>query len=255
MSHPANTAAIAGDIVHVDRDKYGNILVIDDRKHRILSFDSVFEQSKIVRAAPNVPVHEYNRAMLLPVAFHEPQQVTVLGLGGGVLAHGLHKLLPQSDIQVFELREKVEQIARKWFALPSSDRLQVTIQDARLAVDNLPEASTEMILTDLYSADKMSPAQGQRRFIKACSRALTNSGWLALNYHKMPEANGNLVRELRRQFPLLLVFRSRTNNWVIYGSKQGFSNVNIEASRCAELEKRLPVGWAKLRKKLEVMEL
>ncbi|MBZ0332970.1 spermidine synthase [Marinobacter sp. AL4B] len=255
MGTSNNTVAIPGDIVHVDRDKYGNILVIDDRKHRILSFDSVFEQSKIVRATPNLPVHEYNRAMLLPIAFREPQHVTVLGLGGGVLAHGLHKLLPKSEIHVFELREKVAEIARKWFGLPNSSRLQVTIQDARLAVDNLPEASTDMILTDLYSADKMSPAQAQRQFIKACSRALTHTGWLALNYHKMPEVNGNLVRELRRQFPLLLVFRSKTNNWVIYGSKQGFSNVKIESSRCAELERRLPIGWAKLRKKLDVMEL
>ncbi len=162
-----NHLAIAGDIVHVDRDNYGNILVIDDRKHRILSFDSIFEQSKIVRSAPHLPVHEYNRAMLLPIAFREPAHITVLGLGGGVLAHGLHRLLPESDIQVFELREKVASIARDWFALPETDRLKVTIQDARLAVENLPECGTEMILTDLYSADKMSPAQAQRQFIKA----------------------------------------------------------------------------------------
>ncbi|WP_303290470.1 spermidine synthase [Marinobacter sp. SS5-14b] len=246
-----NHLAIAGDIVHVDRDNYGNILVIDDRKHRILSFDSIFEQSKIVRSAPHLPVHEYNRAMLLPIAFREPAHITVLGLGGGVLAHGLHRLLPESDIQVFELREKVASIARDWFALPETDRLKVTIQDARLAVENLPECGTEMILTDLYSADKMSPAQAQRQFIKACSQALTDNGWLVLNYHRMPEPQGNLVRELKRQFPLLLTFKSKTNNWVIYGSKQGFDPAALKPSRLNELEKRLPIGWPKLMKKLD----
>ncbi|HLT12900.1 MAG TPA: spermidine synthase [Marinobacter sp.] len=250
-----NPLAIAGDIVHVDRDNYGNILVIDDRKHRILSFDSIFEQSKIVRSAPHVPVHEYNRAMLLPVVYREPAHITVLGLGGGVLAHGLHTLLPGSDIQVFELRAKVADIAREWFALPETNRLKVSIQDARLAVDNLPEAATDMILTDLYSADKMSPAQAQRQFIKACSRALSDTGWLVLNYHRMPEPDGNLVRELRRQFPLLLVFKSKTNNWVIYGSKVGLATVKPAASRLAELEKRLPIGWPKLIKKLDVLSL
>ena len=35
---------IKGDIVHVANDRYGNILVIDDRKHRILSFDSGDEE-------------------------------------------------------------------------------------------------------------------------------------------------------------------------------------------------------------------
>ncbi|WP_372965825.1 spermidine synthase [Marinobacter sp.] len=247
--------SIAGDIVHVDQDKYGNILVIDGRKHRVLSFDSIFEQSKIIRSTPHLPVHEYNRAMLLPIAFREPSHVTVLGLGGGVLAHGLYKLLPESNIQVFELRAKVADIAREWFYLPDNDRLKVEIQDARLAVDNMPEGSTDIILTDLYSADKMSPAQAQRQFIKACSRALTSTGWLALNYHRMPEPDGNLVRELRRQFPLLLMFRSKTNNWVIYGSKHGLNSVTLPASRLAELEARLPIGWAKLMKKLERLEL
>src|SRR5690554_7151082 len=173
---------IKGDIVHVARDNYGNILVIDDRKHRILSFDSVFEQSKILRSAPQVPVHEYNRAMLLPIAFTTPAKVTVLGLGGGALAHGLFTLLPESSIEVYELRRKVAEVAKEWFALPESDRLKVHIADARLAVIHQPKAATDMILTDLYSADRMSPAQSQRQFIKACSRALSANGWLILNY-------------------------------------------------------------------------
>ncbi|MFB2764369.1 spermidine synthase [Marinobacter shengliensis] len=241
---------IKGDIVHVASDPHGNILVIDDRKHRILSFDSVFEQSKILRASPNVPVHEYNRAMLLPIAFASPSRVTVLGLGGGALAHGLFTLLPDSIIDVYELRRKVAEIAKDWFALPESERLRVHIADARLAVDQLPEASTDMILTDLYSADRMSPAQSQRQFIKACSRALSSAGWLVLNYHRMPEPDGNLLRELKRQFPLLLVFKSRTNNWVIYGRKQDFDPWSIDKSWLNALEERLPIGWRKLIKKL-----
>lgn len=244
---------IAGDIVHVANDKYGNILVIDDRKHRILSFDSVFEQSKMVRSEPHVPVHEYNRAMLLAIAFDEPAQVTVLGLGGGVLAHGLHKLLPESRIQVFELRQKVADIAREWFSLPDCERLTITVGDAHLAIDSLPAGDTDMILTDLYNADRMSPAQGQRQFIKACSQALSDTGWLVLNYHRMPEPDSNLVRELHRQFPLLLVFKSKTNNWVIYGRKQAFDPWSLDAGRLKALEERLPIGWHKLTKKLNLL--
>ena len=248
-----NRPSIKGDIVHVARDKLGNILVIDDRKHRVLSFDSVFEQSKILRSAPHLPVHEYNRAMLLPIAWQEPERVTVLGLGGGALAHGLHRLLPESRIDVFELRQKVVEIAHEWFSLPNSERLKVTTADARLAVDNLPEGGTDLILTDLYSADRMSPAQAQRQFIKACSRALSKTGWLALNYHRMPDLDGTLFRELKRQFPVLLVFKSKTNNWVIYGCKQLFDPWTLPTNRGKELEKRLPVGWPKLLKKVSML--
>lgn len=247
--------AITGDIVHVDRDQLGNILVIDDRKHRILSFDSIFEQSKIVRSAPHVPVHEYNRAMLLPIAYEEPAHITVLGLGGGVLAHGLYRLLPEARIQVYELRAKVAEIAREWFSLPDSERLNITIEDARLAIENRPEGGTDMILTDLYMADRMSPAQAQRQFIKACCRALSDTGWLVLNYHRMPETDGNLVRELKRQFPLLLVFKSKTDNWVIYGRKKALDPWSLETARLTALERRLPIGWQKLVKKLSLLDL
>lgn len=245
--------AIKGDIVHVASDRYGNILVIDDRKHRMLTFDSVFEQSKVLRASPHVPVHEYNRAMLLPLAFTEPGHVTVLGLGGGALAHGLYRLLPDSHIQVFELRRRVVDIAYEWFSLPRAERLPVTVADARLAIEEQPEASTDMVFTDLYSADRMSPAQSQRQFIRACSRALNSEGWLVLNYHRMPEPGGNLLRELKRQFPVLMVFKSKTNNWVIYGCKRAFDPWAVSSSRFSELEKRLPVGWAKLMKRMGML--
>lgn len=247
--------AISGDIVHVASDRYGNILVIDDRKHRILSFDSVFEQSKIKRKMPHVPVHEYSRAMLLPVAFTEPAQVTLLGLGGGVMAHGLHHLLPEAKIHVVELRPKVLEVAREWFALPESERLTVSLGDAGVAVEALPPASTEMILTDLYSADKMSPAQSQRQFIKACARALAPGGWLALNYHRMPEPDGNLIRELKRQFPCLLAFKSKTNNWVIYGCNRPFSPWGTPDQLFRSLEFRLPIGWANIMKRVTALSI
>src|SRR5690554_1858465 len=120
-----------GDIIHHSRDKLGSILVIDYRKHRVLTFNSVFEQSKIDRRHPHVPVHEYNRAMFLPAAFNTPQHVTILGLGGGVMASAFHHLFPDCQIHAIELREAVLYVAREYFDLPDSARLNVTIAEDR----------------------------------------------------------------------------------------------------------------------------
>ena len=100
----------------------------------------------------------------------------------------------------------------------------------------------------------MSPAQAQRRFIKHCCRALGDDGWLILNYHKVPDESGNLFRELVRQFPCLLYFRSRSNNTVIYGCRQPFYPWPLDVPYLKELEQRLPVGWRKLMKKLTLVE-
>jgi len=235
-----------GEIIHHSRDKIGSILVIDYRKHRVLTFNSVFEQSKIDRRYPHLPVHEYNRAMLLPAAFINPGHVTILGLGGGVMASAFHHLYPECRVHAVELRQAVLDVAREYFGLPDSDRLSVTIADARNALNDLPDASTDMILSDLYNADRMSPAQAQRQFVESCSRVLSPSGWLVLNYHRTPDAEGPYFRQLRKHFAALLVFKSKTNNTIVYASKKPFEPMHPKDPLLSSLEKRLPIDWSRL---------
>lgn len=235
-----------GNIIHFARDDLGGILVIDYRKHRVMTFDSVFEQSKIARRHPHLPVHEYNRAMLLPVAFARPAHVTILGLGGGVMANALLRLLPECRVHAVELREAVVDVAREYFYLSESPRLKVTVEDARNAIDALPDGQTDLILADMYNADRMSPTQVQREFIKQCSRVLSDSGWISLNYHRTPDLNGAFFRQLQGEFAVVLAFKSKTNNTVIYGSKKPIEIPANKDPRLVELESALPIDWRRL---------
>lgn len=244
-----------GEIIHHSRDKLGSILVIDYRKHRVLTFNSVFEQSKIDRRFPHLPVHEYNRAMLLPAAFNNPQHATVLGLGGGVMAGALLHLYPECQVHAVELRQAVLDVARGYFGLPESERLEVTIADARVALGRLPDAGTDMIFADLYNADRMSPAQAQRQFVVDCSRALSRKGWLVLNYHRAPDPDGPYFRQLQKHFATLLVFKSKTNNTIVYASKQPVEMLAPKAAQLASLEKRLPIDWSRLIKRVSQLRL
>ena len=243
-----------GEIVHYTRDALGSILVVDYRKHRVLTFNSVFEQSKIDRRYPYLPVHEYNRAMMLPAVFANPGHVTILGLGGGVMAGAFHHLYPECRIHAVELRQAVLDTAREFFDLPDSERLEVTIADARDALEKLPDASTDMVLADLYNADRMSPAQAQKQFVDECARVLTDDGWLVLNYHRTPDVEGAYFRRLRRHFAVLLGFRSKSNNTVVYASKQHFQSVHPKDPVLTDLENRLPIDWRRLMAKVSRME-
>ncbi|KPP96874.1 spermidine synthase [Marinobacter sp. HL-58] len=235
-----------GEIIHYTRDALGGILVIDYRKHRVMTFDSVFEQSKIDRRQPHLPVHEYSRAMLLPVAFVRPAHATILGLGGGVMASALLHLLPDCQVHAVELRPSVLQVAREYFSLPDSANLAITTGDARDALGKAPDRSTDLILADMYSSDRMSPTQARREFIRQCSRVLSASGWLAINYHRTPDINGPLFRQLRGEFAVLLLFKSKTNNTVIYASKRPFELLHSKDPALTHLEKNLPIDWRRL---------
>lgn len=243
-----------GEIIHHTRDALGSILVIDYRKHRVLTFNTVFEQSKIDRRYPYLPVHEYNRAMMLPSLFANPGHVTLLGLGGGVMANAFHHLFPECRIHAIELREAVLETAREFFELPDSERLEVTIADARSALEKAPPGSTDMILADLYTADRMSPAQAQRQFVDQCARVLAEDGWLVLNYHRTPDIDGPYFRRLKRYFAVLLTFRSKSNNTVVYASKHHFQSVHPRDPILDDFEARLPIDWRRLMAKVTRME-
>lgn len=244
-----------GDIIHHSRDALGSILVIDYRKHRVLTFNSIFEQSKVDRRHPHLPVHEYNRAMLLPAAFATPDHVTVLGLGGGVMVNALMHLFPECQVHAVELRQAVLDIAREYFELPDEcQRLAVTIADARDALEHQPDASTNMILADLYNADRMSPAQAQKQFVDDCVRVLDSDGWLILNYHRTPDPEGPYFRQLKQHFAVLLMFSSKSNNTVVYASKKPFESLHSKDPRLTELENRLPIDWCRLMSRVRRLE-
>ncbi|KAA1174246.1 methyltransferase domain-containing protein [Marinobacter salinexigens] len=239
-----------GEIVHHTRDEFGSILVVDYRKHRVMTFNSIFEQSKIDRRYPYLPVHEYNRAMILPAAFFTPQHVTVLGLGGGVMVSGFHHLLPDCHIHAVELRQAVVDVAREFFDLPLSDRIKITVADAGDTLARRSTESTDLLLSDLYSHERMSPTQAQKQFVDQCSRVLTPSGWLVLNYHRTPDPDGPYFQQLRKHFSVLLMLRTKSNNTVIYASKQGFDALSSKDPRLKSLEDRFPIGWRQLMAKV-----
>ncbi|MEQ5834992.1 spermidine synthase [Marinobacter sp. NFXS9] len=242
--------SLNGSVTHETFDALGAVRVLDYRKHRVLTFDSVFEQSKIARKKPWLPVHEYNRAMLLPLAFHEPAHATVLGVGGGVMISALHHMLPDCHIHGVELRRAVAEVAHEFFSMPDDERVQITISDARPALQKIPPGSTDLILADLYNADRMSPAQAHRRFVDQCHQALSDQGWLALNFHLAPARDGTLIRHLGRLFAEVFLYRTKSNNYVIYAGKQPVTIPPSNDPTLDALEKRLPIDWSCLMEKL-----
>src|SRR5690606_36218088 len=83
-----------GKLVHSAEDRYGRIQVIDEGSQRILSFDSLFEQSCMQISRPCQLVHQYTQFMALAVALVEPSHITLFGLGGGSLLRTLHSVVP-----------------------------------------------------------------------------------------------------------------------------------------------------------------
>lgn len=240
-----------GHVVHRSRDEWGDILVVDNRHLRVMSFGSAFEQSCIDLRTPHVPVHEYARAMLLSLAFTTPRHMTLLGLGGGALVSSLRHALPDCPLQVVELREEVAQVAQDYFGLIPNERLMIQIEDARQYLRNAEPASTDLLFSDMYYSADMNPFQRQKKFIQHCQRVLTDDGWLVINYHRLPDGDDPFFNWMRQSFPTLYTCATGSGNQVVLASKGPCPDVATVRDKTGELEMKLGARLIPLLLKLE----
>lgn len=236
-------------------DQWGDILVMRDGQYRILAFSSLYEQSKIDTNCPYVPVYEYIRIMMLVLAFIKPRHAIILGLGGGSIIHCLQFLIPECELLIIELRQKLLEIATDFFQLPSNDNIKTIIADAEIALYDCKDNSTQVIFADLYESDCMSPLQIQNEFISQCVRVLSDDGWLVINYHQLPVSTSPFIKNLQSHFAELFVCLATSNNTILFASKKKKSSLLSYHESVTQLENKLGVNLSNMFKRLKPFKI
>ncbi|HVL01250.1 MAG TPA: hypothetical protein VM553_15640 [Dongiaceae bacterium] len=242
-----------GHVVHRSRDEWGDILVVDNRHLRVLSFGSAYEQSCIDQRTPQTPVHEYARAMLLGLAFAQPRHITLLGLGGGALVRSMQHALPDCFIQAVELRSEVAQVAQDYFGLTPGPLLDIQIDDARQYLRSAEPASTDLLFSDLFFSSDMNPFQRQKKFIQHCHRMLTDDGWLVINYHRLPDVEDPFYAWMLQWFPSLYTCGTGSGNQVVLAGKGPRPDMADIKQETSKLEMKLGARLLPLFQKLEAV--
>jgi len=201
-------------------DSFGDILVLEGRNKRVMTFDSIYEQSSMLIDSPHLLSHEYTKVMMLIVALIKPEHVTLLGLGGGSLLRSMHWLLPDTAFQVVELRPAVIDVASEFFAIPQSQRVAVLQDDAKDFLRQAKPKSTDLILADMYHSSGMNILQQQKRFVTSCERLLTQAGWLVINFHRMPDFKSPFFRWLCERFADVRMCSTSTGNTILFAGKK-----------------------------------
>lgn len=169
-----------GDLVYRGQDDHGVLEVVDRVDLRSLHFGTPALQSRMRRDEPAALLLDYTQAMMLPLLFHRPGSVLLLGLGGGSLAKYLLHTLSRCRLQVVELRAAVVRVAEAFFFLSQDSRLAVTVCDAQRFVRE-SRRSYDLILLDLFDGWGPAPILLQPGFLDDCRRLLNHHGVLAAN--------------------------------------------------------------------------
>jgi len=156
--------------------------VTEERGTRTLHLGSRAIQSAMRVSRPWDLELAYTRAMMGFLMFNPmPQDVLMIGLGGGSLAKFIRKQRPQTHITAVEIDPRVIAAARTHFELPPDDAtLSVVEADGALYVRQHP-GSADVILLDGFDAGNQVEALATQTFYAACRRVLKPGGILVVN--------------------------------------------------------------------------
>ena len=173
---------------------------------------------------------------MLTLGFITPKHITLLGLGGGSLLRSLHFYLDRCDFHVVELRQKVFDIAKDYFDIPTDNRVSFSIADAQLQLAASNSGSTDIIFSDIYDAADMSSIQVQTSFLSECERVLNQQGWLVINYHKLPDRHSAFFATLSELFPTLMICAGEFNSHVLFAGKAFATLADISQEKIRHME-------------------
>lgn len=245
------TAGVAPDdpnVVFAQDTIYHRITVTDEGDIRYLKLDHYW-QSGLDRSAPLRTVFTYTDYLHLPMIFHpRPARILFVGMGGGIAPSRFYHDYPLTQIDVVELDPAVVRVARRYFNLPTGDRLRVHAQDGRLWIRRA-NMKYGVIVLDAYLIDAIPFHLATREFYDEVKAHLSPSGAMASNvigtlHGPQSRLFRSIYKTLRAVFPAVYVFPvggdagSTPQNIILVGTMEPRLSRSEILKRAASLERR-----------------
>ncbi len=244
--------------IHTSHDEHGPIYVYEDATSRILSFDGRIQQGYMQLDDIHGPGHGYTQAMMTSLLFiPEPETITVMGLGAGSMVKNLLHSFNRLQLHAVENRQHVADIARKYFYLPETERLQIHIDHAHEYIKNTTVKSN-IIFSDLYNSEGMDSIQLQADYLHDCNHALAENGILALNiWHSAVSSSPQLMKQLSQEFENhILSFNTENGNIIVLAFKNTIPEITRKAllDKGKQLQQKMNISLQRYCKLLWIMQ-
>jgi spermidine synthase len=172
----------ATDIVFEFDTSYGHYQVVDmvydGRSARVLfSGDRRAAQSGVATDDKPDLLFDYNQRMYELVTGIEPRRLLLIGGGMCTLPAALLADMLDIQIDVVELDDELEVVARRYFGIPDSSRLNIIHSDG-LAYLASNQNRYDMIIVDAFTHDLAEPTLSSSDAIAHLTRSLNSGGVL-----------------------------------------------------------------------------
>jgi spermidine synthase len=208
---------------------------------RTLHIGSDTIQSAMRIARPYELELAYTRSMMAFLLFNDrPQNVLLVGLGGGSLAKFIYVRMPWVMTEVVEVNPRVLTVARRYFHVPENDgRFTVILGDAS---EHVPRAGApvDVLAVDGYDAESHVEELANAAFYAACRRRLAAGGVLVVNLWGGDRQFNDTLQRIEQAFPdgTLCLPAEKPGNVIVFGFRDspGALSWSELEGRAAKLE-------------------
>jgi spermidine synthase len=211
-----------------------SVSIAEEAGIRSLHIGGLAIQSAMRLSSPDALELHYTRAMMSFLLFNDhPDDVLMIGLGGGSIAKFIHRRMPATRIAVVEIRKEVVAAARSFFSLPADDeRLSVIVADGARHLPAHP-GSADVLLLDGFENGRQPSELCSQAFYDAAYEALRPGGILVVNFMAFDKKLDALCARMERSFGarVLLVEAADRVNVIALAFRDGPERIALRELR------------------------
>lgn len=188
---------------------------------KALHFSICEIQSRMRLLSPDLLDLAYTRTMMAFLLFvPRPEQLAMIGLGGGSLAKFCHRYLTATRIEVVEINPHVIALRDQFQVPPDDARLQISRGDGADFVRH-GSGRLDVLLVDGFDHEGQPPALCSQAFYDDCREVLRSDGLLVVNLHTAHADFARHVARLERAFEgdVLLVGDDDCSNTIAFAGR------------------------------------
>lgn len=235
----------SSEVVYEKESLYHYINVIDDGPIRALQFrkgPGANWQSAINLENPGEHVLEYTRMLFAGLAFvAQPEDILIIGLGGGIVPTEFRKQYPSARIDIVELDREVLKVAERFFAFDSAS-FNVHIDDGRVYMRLAREKGRkyDIIVLDAFNGAYIPPHLTTAEFLRQVFALLKENGCVTSNIHHRNRLYEYQQRTYAAVAPHNYTFRGADNTVVISTGNIPLKSAGVIQQNLAALQLEMP---------------
>lgn len=180
-------STVLAEAIHEERSKYRDITVTQVGDRRCLLFNvhrGDRNQTCMMVEDRDLLVFDYTRMSFAGLLLkQDPEDILVIGLGGGSIPMTFADLFPNAKIDVVEIDEAVVRVAEEYFYYSDTDNMTVYVDDGRPFIKRagIRGQKYDYIVLDAFSGDYIPEHMLTREFLEEVKTIMSEDGVLVAN--------------------------------------------------------------------------